>query len=75
MQEATEELHNGLTMGRVFGPSPNERLVVANHALQSLVGIDENSKDTLKYMSLKAAKEFQISMSIDGKTFKELCAR
>ena len=51
MQKAAEELHNGLTMDKVFRPSSNERLVVANHALQSLAGIDENSRNTLEYMS------------------------
>ena len=75
MQEAAEEVHNGLTLERVSGPSSHKTLVVVNHALHSLAGFEENSKDTLEYMSQEAAKEFQISMSTDGKTFKELCAR
>ena len=74
MQEATEEVHNGMNMGRVSGRTSHERLAVANHALQSLAVIEENSRDTLEYMSQEAAREFQISMSTDGKTYKELCA-
>ena len=75
MQEATEEVHNGMNMGGVSRRTSHERLAVANHALQSLAGIEENSRDTLEYMSQEAAREFQISMSIDGKTYKELCAQ
>ena len=75
IQEAAEEIHNGMTLRRISGPSSHERLVVANHALQSLAGIEENYRDTLEYMSHEAAKEFQISMNTDGKTFKELCTR
>ena len=74
MQEAAEEVHNGLTMGIVSRPSSYERLVVANHALHSLADIEENSRDTLEYISQEAARELQISMSTDGKTFKELGA-
>ena len=75
MQEATEEVHNGLTMGRASGQMAHERIAVANHALHTLAGIEENSRDTLEYISQEAAREFQISMSTDGKSFKELCAR
>ena len=58
MQEAAEEVHNGPTMSRVSRPSSHERLVVANHAVQSLAAIDENSKDILEYISQEAAREF-----------------
>lgn len=75
MEEATEEVHNGMAMGRVSGRMAHERLAVANHALQSLAGIEDNSRDTLEYLSQEAAREFQVTMSTDGKTFKELCAR
>lgn len=54
---------NGLTLGRVSGLPSHERLVVANHVLQSLVSIEETYIDTLEYMSQEAAREFQISMS------------
>ena len=75
IQETAEEVHNGMTLRRISGPSSHERLVVANHALQNLAGIEENYMDTLEYVSQEAAKEFQISMNTDDKTFKELCTR
>ena len=75
MEEATEEVHNGVAMGRVSGPTVHEKIAVANHALQSLAGIEDNSRDTLEYMSQESAREFPVSMSTDGKTFKELCSR
>ena len=75
MQETFEEVHYGLTHGRVLGPPSHERLVVANHALQTLAGIDETSRDTLEYMSHEAAREFQIVISINDKTYMMLCAR
>ena len=36
MQEATDEVHNGMTLTRVPDTSTQERLAVANNALQSL---------------------------------------
>ena len=75
MQEAAEEVHNGLTHRRVSGPPSYERLVVANHALHTLENIKEISRDTLEYMSQEAAREFQISISTDDKTYRELYAR
>ena len=75
MEEATEEVHNGMAVGGVSGRMVNERLAVANHALESLAGIQDNSRDTLEYLSQEAAREFQVSRTADGKTFKELCAR
>ena len=75
MQEVAEEVYNELTMGRVSGPTTHERFAVANHALHSLAGIEENSRDTLEYILQEAAKEFHFSISTDDKTFKELCAR
>jgi hypothetical protein len=75
MQEATDEVHNGLTMGRASGQMTHERFAVVNHTLHTLAGIDENFRDTLEYILQEAAREFQISMSTDGKIFKELCAR
>ena len=50
VQEATDDIHNGLAAWRVLGISSKEKLVVANHALDNLVGIDEDSRETLKYM-------------------------
>lgn len=46
-----------------------------NHAPHSLADIDDNSRETLEYIKHEVAKEYQISMSISGKTSKKLCAR
>jgi hypothetical protein len=75
MQETMEEVYNGLTMGRASGQMTHEKLAVVNHVLHTLAGIEENFRDTLEYISQEAVREFQISMSTDGKIFKELCAR
>ena len=75
MQEAFEEVHYGLTHGRVSEPPSHERLVVANHALQILASIDETSRNTLEYMLHEATREFQIVMSINDKTYRMLSAR
>ena len=75
MQEATDEVRNGLLGGNIPGTSTQERLAVANHALHSLAGIDENSRETLEYIKQECAREFQIAMGTAGKTPKELCAR
>jgi hypothetical protein len=75
MQEATDEVLNGMTANRVLDTSTRERLSVANHVLHSLAGIDESHMESLEYMKQAAAKEFQIVMGTNGKTSKELCAR
>lgn len=75
VQEATDDVHNGLTTGRVPGASSKEKLVVANHALHSLACIDEGSRETLEDMTQNAAREYQITMSTGGKTPKELVAK
>ena len=75
MQEATDTVHDGLATTRGTRQTSNERLAIANHALHTLAGIEENSRDTLKYISQEARREFQDSMSANGKTFKELCTR
>lgn len=75
MEEATNEVHNGLPVVRVPGASTQEKLAVAYHALHSLADIEENSRETLEYMKQEAAKEYQITMSTGGKTSKELFAR
>ena len=75
MQEATEEVHNSLSVGKQVGTSIQERLAVANHALTSLAGIDDNYRETLEYLKQECAKEFQIAMGTGGKTSKELSAR
>ena len=69
-QEASDEVHNGLTAPRVPGTSTSERMAVANHALQSLAGIDESSRETLKYYKQEAAKEFEIAMDLRGRQAK-----
>ena len=74
-QEATNEVHNGLSANMVPGMATRERIAVANNALHSLAGIDDSSRESLEYMSQEAAKEFQFAMGTAGKTAKELCAR
>ena len=75
MQEATEEVQSTLSSGSQVGASTQERLAVANNAMASLAGIDDNYKETLEYMKQECAKQFQIAMGTGGKTPKELCAR
>ena len=75
MQEATDEVHTGMSHNIGASTSTNERMVVANHALQSLAGIDENAQESLEYIKQEAAMEFEIAMGTGGKTAKELCAR
>lgn len=75
MLEATDEVHNGLAIAKVPGTSMQERLAVANLALQSLADIDDNSKEILEYIKQEAAMEFEIATSTGGKSFKELSAR
>lgn len=48
-----------------------EKLAVINHPLHNLVEIEENLKDTLKYIKQKTSREFQISLTTRGKTVKE----
>ena len=75
LQEATHEVHDRLAMGTTAGATGAERLAVANHALHTLAGIDENSRETLEYLKQECAREFEIAMATGGKTSKELCAR
>ena len=75
LQEATHEVHDGLAMGTTAGATGAERLAVANHALHTLAGIDENSRETLEYLKQECAKEFEIAIATGGKSSKELCAR
>ena len=75
LQEASDEVHNGLSLVTPPGPARQEKLAVANHALHSLAGIEESSRETLEYIKQETAREFQISMTIGGKTAKELYAR
>ena len=75
MQETTEEVQNSLSIGKQVGVSNQERLAVANHALTSLAGIDDDYRDTLEYLKQESAKQFQIAMGTGGKTSKELAAR
>ena len=75
LQEATHEVHDGLAMGTTAGATGAERFAVANHALHTLAGIDENSRETLEYLKQECAREFEIAMATGGKTSKELCAR
>lgn len=75
MREATYDVRNGLTTPNIPGSSMQERLAVANEALHTLAGIDENARETLENIKQEDAQEFEISMSTGGKTFQELSAR
>ena len=75
LQEATDDVHDGLAIGPAATASGHERLAVANHALQTLAGIDDNSRETLEYLKQECAREFEIAMGTGGKSSKELCAR
>ena len=75
LEEATTQVHDGLASGTASGASGQERLAVANHALETLAAIDENSRETLEYLKQECAREFEIAMATGGKSAKELCAR
>ena len=75
MREAADEVHNGLAIPNVPGSTMSERMAVANLALHSLAGIDDQSRETLEYIKQEDARVFEISMSTTGKSFKELSAR
>jgi hypothetical protein len=75
MREATEEVHTGLAVPKVSGVSMRERMAVANLALHSLAGIDDNSREILEYIKQEDARAFEITMSTAGKSFKELSSR
>lgn len=75
MREALDEVHNDLTLVKVPGASSKERLAFANHVLHNLVGIEENSKETLEYLKQKLQENFKYLMSTGDKTFRELCTK
>ena len=70
MREATDEVHNGLIIPKVHRSSMQERLGVANLTLHSLVGIDDNSRETLEYIKHEDAMDFEIVMDNGDKSFK-----
>ena len=47
MREVTDEVHNKLAIPKLPGSSMHERMVLANLALHSLAGIDDQSRETL----------------------------
>lgn len=53
----------------------HERLAVANLALHSLAGIDDNTRETLEYIKQVATMKFEIVMGTSGKSIKEFSAR
>ena len=61
---------NGLTLRRVPGASIQEKLAVANHALHSLVGIEDKSRETLEHIKQEVARESYITMDTRGKNLK-----
>ena len=75
LEEATDEVQVGMTHNIGASTSSSERMAVANHALQSLAGIDDNARESLEYVKQEAAMEFEIAMGTGGKTAKELSAR
>ena len=50
IQKATNEVHNRLVIGQVQGAATLERMAVANLALHSLAGIDDQARETLEYI-------------------------
>lgn len=75
LEEATDEVQVGMTHNIGANTSSSERMVVANHALQSLAGINDNARKSLEYGKQEAAMEFEIAMGTGGNTAKELSAR
>lgn len=75
MREVTNDVHKGLAIARVQSTSIHERLAVAKLALHSLANIDNNLRETHKYIKQEATMKFEIAMGTGDKTFKEFCAR
>ena len=75
MREATNEVHNRLATPYVSRSFMREQMAVANLALHSLAGIDDQLREPLEYIKQEDAMAFEISMSTAGKLFKELSAR
>ena len=75
IREATKEVHNGLTIPNISGSSMRERMAVANLALRSLAGIDNNLREILEHIKKDDTSTFEIAMETAGKSFKELSAR
>ena len=67
IREATNKVHNGLAIGQVHRAVTLERITVANLALHSLAGIDDQARETLEYIKQEDAMTFEISMSTVGK--------
>ena len=55
-------MHNGFAIPIDLGSSMRERLTVANLALHSLAGIDENSREILEDIKQKDAREFEVAI-------------
>ena len=66
MKEVIDEVHNSLANPRVPGVFMQEQMAVANLALHSLVGIDENSRETLEAISQESAMGFEVAMTTAG---------
>jgi hypothetical protein len=62
LQEALDEVHNGLSLVTPPEPTRREKLAVANHVLYNLARIEESSRETLEYIKQEATREFQVSM-------------
>ena len=69
LREATNDVHNELAIPIDPGSSMWERLTVANLALHSLAGIDENSREILEDIKQKDAREFEVAIWTSGKSF------
>jgi hypothetical protein len=50
-------------------------MVVANHVLHGLAGIDENAREFLEYIKEGDVIEFEIAMGTGGKTCKDFYTR
>ena len=72
LREAINDVDNGLAIPNVPGSAMRKRLVVANLALHSLAGIDENSRETLEDIKQENARKFEVAMGTSDKTLKEL---
>ena len=75
LREATNDVHNRLAIPNVPDSSMREKLAVANLALHSLAGIDENLRETVENIKQENVREFEVAMGTSGKSFKELSAR
>jgi len=72
MQEAMDELQTEMSHNIGTNTSTNEKMVVANHVLQSLAGIDKNAREYLEYIKQEVVMELKLSWALAARQPRSL---